>query len=227
MGESVVVSLRVAAVFDAVDEAGRPFFSADRRRVVDAGERAGLVSYLESAPLVVRAGGFEVDPLDPGRGGVVPVGYRCDGVWVWQEASAFYLRERGVAPDEDFVTHIESVGFRVPESLSGEVVDAAAELALSVSPAEPVTGRRAATYLASVDVGYPPHAPAGLLRQWVDERGIEHDEALPRNMRWEPTSVIFANSRSGDYDFQEIPAKLAADIVDRWWVKRRSDPAEA
>ena len=220
---AVPVPLRVAAVFDAVDDEGRPYFSADRRRVVDPGEREALAKYLESAPLVVRASGFEVDPLNPGAGRVVPLGYRTDGVWVWQQAAAYYLRSRGAAPDEDLVRHIESVGFRFPESVPDEVAGAAATLAFSASPPEPATGRRAATYFASVDSGYPAHAPAGLLRQWYDERGYQHDESLQRSMRWEHTGAFIANSRSGEKDFVEIPPQLAARIADDWWPRRRLD----
>jgi hypothetical protein len=213
--------LRVAAVFDAVGEAGRPYFSADRRRVLDAGERAALAGYLESAPLVVRASGFEVDPLDPDAGRVVPLGYHTDGVWVWQEASAYYLRTRGVAPDDALVEHAASVGHRAPESVPGDVADAAAELALSPSPPRLVTGRRAATYFGSVKAGFPAEDPAGLLRQWYDEEGHRIDEMLPRGMRWKFTPAFLVNDRNGEADYEEIPAWVAADIVDRWWADWR------
>ncbi|MDT5040340.1 MAG: hypothetical protein QOE51_1325 [Actinoplanes sp.] len=73
--------LRVAAVFDGEAD-GVPFFTPDRVRVIDPDGRAALVRYLTGAPLVVRAPGLEADPLDPGRGPAVPVGYRSDGVWV-------------------------------------------------------------------------------------------------------------------------------------------------
>jgi hypothetical protein len=218
--------LKLAAVFDAVDDEGRPYFSADRRRVLDPRERTALAEYLESAPLVVRASGFEVDPLDPDAGRVVPLGYRTDGVWVWQEASAYYLRSRGTAPDEDLVRHIESVGFLALESVSDQVAEAAAELAFSASPPEPATGRRSATYFASVDSGYPAHAPAGVLRQWRDEQGYQHDESLRRTMRWERTAAFFANARSGEKDFVEISPRLAAQIADDWWADWRPDHNE-
>jgi len=216
-------ALRVAAVFDAVDAAGRPYFSADRRRVVDADERARLVGYLKSAPLVVRAAGLQVDPLDPGRGRVVPLGYCSDGVWVWQEASAYYLRTRGVAPDDELVAHIESVGYQAPQSLPDAVADAAAALALSASPPQPVSGRRAATYFASVRPGFPASEPAGILRQWLTADGHRTDEVLPRDMRWKRTPAFLINDRNGEKDYEEIPAVLAAEIVDRWWAKWRSD----
>jgi hypothetical protein len=219
MGSAQVGPLRVAAVFDAVDEGGRPYFSADRRRVLDAAERSALVGYLDSAPLVVRAAGLEVDPLDPAAGRVVPLGYRSDGVWVWQEASAYYLRSRGVAPDEEFVAHIVAAGYRAPESLPDQVIDAAADAAMSPSPVPPASGRRVATYFASVDVGYPPEAPAGLLRQWYDEQGYRKDETLPVNMRWKRTPAFIANARSGEKDFVPIAPELAAAIVDRWWAE--------
>jgi hypothetical protein len=221
-------TLRMAAVFDAVDDEGRPYFSAERRRVLDPGERESLAAYLESATLVVRASGFEVDPLNPDAGRVVPLGYRTDGVWVWQEASAYYLRSRGSAPDGELVRHIEAAGFRAPQTVADEVADAAAEMAMSASPPQPVTGPRAAVYFASVDYPkYPAHDPAGLLRQWHDEQGHRHDESLRQGLRWERTAAFIANARSGEKDFEEIPPRLAARIVDDWWAKWRPDRAGA
>jgi hypothetical protein len=210
--------LRMAAVFDAVDEAGRPYFSADRRRVLDPGERSALAGYLDSAPMVVRASGFEVDPLDPDAGRVVPLGYRTDGVWVWQEASAYYLRTRGVAPDDALVAHAASLGYEAPGSVSDDVADAATELALTASPPRPVAGRQAATYFANVKPGYPREDPVGLLRQWYDDQGRRVDELLPRDMRWQYTPAFLINERNAEDDFEEIPPRLAAQIVDRWWA---------
>jgi hypothetical protein len=213
--------LRSAAVFDAQDEAGRWCFSADRRRVVGSGERAALARYLESAPLVLRASGLEVDPRDPQAGPVLPLSYRTDGVWVWQEASAYYLRSRGAAPDEELVRHAASVGFVVPQSVPDDVLAHAEELVMSADPPQPVWGRRHATYFASVSPGYPPHAPGGLLRQWFDHRGHRIDESLRRDMRWKHTPAFLVNARNGEHDYEEIPAMLAAQIADRWWADWR------
>ncbi|MEU0561693.1 hypothetical protein [Dactylosporangium sp. NPDC006015] len=214
----------VAAVFDAVDDDGVPYFSADRRRVLDPAEREALAGYLESAPVVLRVSGLEADPLDPGAGRAVPLSYRTDGVWVWQDASAYYLRSRGSAPDDDMVRHIEFAGFQAPDSVPPEVADAAAKLAMSAAPPSSATGRRAATYFASVDrPRYPADDPMGLLRQWLDEQGHRHDQVLVRSMHWERTSAFIRNARSGEKDYEEIPPRLAARIADLWWTDWRPD----
>ncbi|WP_433207157.1 hypothetical protein ACQP00_40830 [Dactylosporangium sp. CS-047395] len=217
--------LRIAAVFDAVDDDGSPYFSADRRRVVDAAERESLIRYLEAAPIVLRASGFEADPLDPAAGRAVPLSYRTDGVWVWQDASAYYLRTRGCAPDDDLVAHITSRRFQAPSTVPDELSDAAAELALSTSPPPPATGRKAATYFASVSYPkYPAEAPKGLWRQWRNEQGWRVDESLPRDMIWSRTSAfIDIELGESDKEYEEIPPRLAARIADRWWADWRTD----
>ncbi|MFB9449165.1 hypothetical protein Dvina_30915 [Dactylosporangium vinaceum] len=215
--------LRMAGVFDATDAEG-PYFSADRRRVLDPAERESLARYLETAPMVLRASGFETDPLDPGAGEVVPLSYRTDGVWVWQEASAYYLRARGCAPDDDLVAHIAAAGYRPPASVPDDVRDAASDMAMTADPPEQLTGRRAAQYFAIVDhPRYPATAPAGLLRQWRTDEGVRRDQVLPRSMRWEHTGAFVQNARSGEDDFEEIPSRVAARIADDWWAQWRPD----
>ncbi|WP_433047855.1 hypothetical protein [Dactylosporangium sp. CS-033363] len=218
-------ALRIAAVFDAVDDDGSPYFSADRRRVVDPAERESLIRYLESAPIVLRASGFEVDPLDPAAGRAVPLSYRTDGVWVWQDASAYYLRTRGCAPDDDLVAHIAARDFQAPSTVPDELSDKAAELAMSTAPPPPPTGRQRATYFASMlNARYTPEHPSGLWRQWRTEQGARMDESLPRTMVWSRTSAfIDIELGESDKEYQEIAPRLAARIADRWWSDWRTD----
>jgi hypothetical protein len=220
--------LRIAAVFDGEAD-GVPFFTPDRVRVIDPDGRAALVRYLSEAPLVVRAPGLEPDPLDPGRGPAVPVGYRSDGVWVWQEATAYYVAERWVAPEEDFLDHIERAGFAPPTSLPDEVMDAAADAALDQSRTRPPDTRNIRYYLRT-DSGYSVENPRGIFRIWTDPQGYEHEESVQwagrknrsvaappfGTLRWRPTSLFASNRRSGEMDldpFSPLDAARALDIA--------------
>jgi hypothetical protein len=214
--------LRIAAVFD-----GDNTFTPDRVRVIDPDGRAAIGRYLTEAPLVIRAAGLEPDPLDPSRGPVVPVGYRTDGVWVWQEATAYYLAERWVAPEDGLLEQIERAGFTPPTELPDEVLDAAAAAAVDpayVRPADP----RTIQYYLRTDEGYGVENPRGLFRIWTDERGLDHEESLrwtgrgdssepapPYGMlRWGPTSRFASNRRNGEIDLDPFPVADAARALD-------------
>jgi hypothetical protein len=218
--------LRVAAVFDGEVD-GVPFFTPDRVRVIDPDGRAALVRYLTGAPLVVRAPGLEADPLDPGRGPAVPVGYRSDGVWVWQEATAYYVAERWVAPEDDLLDHIERTGYTPPSTLAGGVMDAAADAVLDQNRTRPPDTRNIQYYLRT-DSGYSVDNPRGIFRIWTDPQGYEHEESLQRSGRespavaappfgilgWRNTSRFVSNRRSGEVDLDPFSPRDAARALD-------------
>lgn len=113
--------LRVAKPFGSFTSDGTPVV---KRPMVPESERDAVVRYLEQAPVVLAARGFDDDLLDPARPRRVPLTYRTDGTWVWSGAVGYYLRVHGVPPEPELVAHIRSGGFRVPE-VSDEVRSAA------------------------------------------------------------------------------------------------------
>jgi hypothetical protein len=210
-----VTGVRVAAVFDRVDEAGRPWFSPNRWRVPDPELRRALVSYLSGAPLVIRAQGYEPDPLDPQGRPRVPVSYRSDGTWVWQEASAYYLDRYGVAPQDALVEHIQRQGYTPPAELSAGAGAAAEQAALSGTPAEPQpTDCR---YVMWIHERAPSGHPPNVLRRCRDAAGNDVDEALDAALRWSWTNLFARNARSGEYDLRPISEPEASALVDRRW----------
>ncbi len=120
--DSAETGLLLARVFDGESPSGSPWFSPNRRRIADPVRRDRVATYLERGRLVLRVAGRAPDPLAPSAGRVVPLHYRTDGVWVWQEALAYYVRKRGVAPELALLCHIEEHGLRP----SGPVSDEAA-----------------------------------------------------------------------------------------------------
>lgn len=99
---------RLAAVFDKVDPVTGPAFEADHPRLADGDERAAVADYLRSAPHVLMTPMLMDDVLDPERRGVVPMGYRTDGEWIWTDTVTYYLDEYGLAPEAGLLAHVRS-----------------------------------------------------------------------------------------------------------------------
>ncbi|TDC90353.1 hypothetical protein [Actinomadura sp. 7K507] len=104
--------MRIARLFDSAGPSGTPVVE---RPSVPEGEREGLLRYLERAPIVLAARGYDTDVLDPGRRAEVPMSYHTDGTWIWPGAVAYYLRVHGVPPEPDLVGFARGNGFAVPE----------------------------------------------------------------------------------------------------------------
>lgn len=102
---------RVAHVFDPSGEDGRPRVEASRGRVTDVDERRRLLGFLEGGTVVADAGVRDTDVLEPRRVAAVPVVFRTDGVWIWDDAVAYYLRWHQVPPEPDLLAHIRSRGY--------------------------------------------------------------------------------------------------------------------
>ena len=112
--------LRLARVFDGQSPSGAPWFSPNRLRLPEPVRRRRIAAYLTAGRLVVRAAGRMADPLSGSDEPVVPLNYRTDGTWVWQEALAYYLLTRGAAPELEFLCHIEERGFAPATGVSDD-----------------------------------------------------------------------------------------------------------
>ncbi|GAA0239527.1 hypothetical protein [Cryptosporangium japonicum] len=102
-----VADPRLARVFDGADPGTGPYFHPDHPRTDDA-DRERLLAYLTAADAVLATPGTMDDVVDAGRGAVVPLTFRSDGVWIWPDAVAYYVREHGLAPEPDLAAHIRS-----------------------------------------------------------------------------------------------------------------------
>jgi hypothetical protein len=192
-----VSDLTMARVFDGESSAGRPWFSPGRLRIADRDRRERIAGYLTGGRMAVRVAGRTRDPLEPGSGNVVPLNVFTDGVWVWQEALAHYVRGRGVAPELALLCHIEERGCRPPATVPDEAVAAAA--ALVRGPVPPRPPREPASYYAGGD---------GLVR--APGGDVLRAEALERDLRWRATDAL----RQVRHDLVAIPEEEAVRIID-------------
>ncbi|MBY8855256.1 hypothetical protein K7711_02060 [Nocardia sp. CA2R105] len=114
---------RLARVYDGRDPDGRPIADRDP---VDPALVEALLTYLESAPVILAARSFDVDEFAPADRDV-PLNYRTDGTWIWAGSVPHYLRKHGLAPEPKLVRHIQARDFQL-----GPVDQAAKDLAVSV-----------------------------------------------------------------------------------------------
>jgi hypothetical protein len=95
-----------ADVFDGEpDEDGLP---QNLTRVSEE-EADRLLTYLLSGTPMLVADTQGEDVLDPSRGQSVPLHLRTDGIWVWSDASAYYLREHLIGPPPAFYAYLQTV----------------------------------------------------------------------------------------------------------------------
>lgn len=120
--------LRTAKVYDGKNEEGRIVVN---RQPVEPHLVEGLITYLESAPVVLAARNLDVDEFSPGEQDV-PLNFRTDGTWIWAGAVPHYLRKYGLPPEPELIQHAASRNFRV-----GEVDEATQDLAVSI-----ITGKQ-------------------------------------------------------------------------------------
>jgi hypothetical protein len=73
----------------------------------DEAER--LLTYLLSGTPMLVADVQGEDVLDPERGQQVPLHLRTDGVWIWSDASAYYVREHLIGPPAAFHAYLRTV----------------------------------------------------------------------------------------------------------------------
>jgi hypothetical protein len=200
------IALRLARLFDAVRADGGGWFTPDRLRIPEPVRRERLGRYLDGGRLALRVPGEACDPLDPGHS--VPLHYRTDGVWVWPQALSHFVRTRAVAPELEFLCHIEERGYVLPA-----VGDEAAQRARgAIRPPAPSAGI-APTYLSGTD--------GELIRVRGPAPG--QVEMLREDLRWgPPPGPLDPVTRA--FRFRVINEEQAAAELDARWVMGRPTP---
>ncbi|MEZ0112530.1 hypothetical protein ABH920_006552 [Catenulispora sp. EB89] len=119
-------TIRIARVFDGADAAGAGIFDPGHP-TVDAETRELLLRHLDGGASLMSTTEQHADVRDPDLGPVVPIGFRTDGTWIWNDALTYYVRNYGLAPEPEFVAHMAGLGFTCPK-----VSDAMTRTALGI-----------------------------------------------------------------------------------------------
>jgi hypothetical protein len=175
-----VEGFRFAVVLHGAADDGTPLLWAERAEVTVPTRFDRVLRYLADGAAVYQTTDHAPDRFDPTRRFAVPGGYRTDGLWIWPEAVAYYLREHGVPPDPGLSRRIAGCGYRCPPVTAQMVERARAALATRARIIE----ERVAVHEGAAAV--PAHeAPAGgdrfppdvtdvLLRAgWVPGRDVQ------------------------------------------------------
>ena len=205
--------LRLARVFDGQSPSGAPWFSPGRLRLPEQVRRRRMADYLTRGRLVVRATGMAADPLSGSDQPVVPLNYRTDGTWVWQEALAYCLLSRGAAPELEFLCHIEERGFAPPTHVPDEVASDAASLA-TAAPA-PQVKRPTMTYYQD---------PYQVVCRARDDDYF-HADVYRMDRRWGDTSELSDQFIRGEASgYEQISEADAVRAVDARWARDDAQP---
>ncbi|MET9627573.1 hypothetical protein ABZX92_08925 [Lentzea sp. NPDC006480] len=116
--------LRTARVYDGKGEDGRIVVN---RQPIDPQLVDSLLTYLESAPVVLAARSYDLDEFSQSGEQDVPLNFRTDGTWIWAGAVPHYLRKYGLPPEPELVAHVVARGFQI-----GEVTDQTQDRAVSL-----------------------------------------------------------------------------------------------
>lgn len=193
--------VRLARMFDGTAPTGLPWFSPRRLRIIEPDRRSRIASYLSRGRLVIRSISGMADPLGSGSDVVVPLGFRTDGVWVWQEGLAHYVRSRGAAPELALLTHIESRAYRITATVTDEQVRSAVSAVRRGPLARPE--RASLTYFTDAAHSVLLRAPGGHLAEV---------EVLGPDLRWAlPLTAVGG-------DLEEITEHEAVGLIDARWA---------
>jgi hypothetical protein len=205
--------LRLARVYDRQDAGGAVWFSPHRLRLSDAGQRERLAAYLSGGRIVLRATGHGPDPLAPHRDPVLPLHFRTDGEWVWSEALAYYVRQRGIAPELALLCHIEERAVADPTHVTDEIARQAVAVAARPAP-----------LLAPVSTVYHRGVTGELFRERNDPRASEQlgPEWLGDDLRWRRCP---AEARVSPSSLLELSEREVARELDLRWSRLVGRPA--
>ncbi|WP_238012838.1 hypothetical protein KZZ52_15305 [Dactylosporangium sp. AC04546] len=131
--------VKIAVLFDRVDPQAGPRMHPDHPKAAGA-ERERLLGYLRRGePLLVTTARMD-DVVDTALQAAVPMNFVTDGVFIWTDASTYYLERHGLLPDPELVEHIRARDYQ-PAPVDG----AAVHRALAALQ-EPATEEPAWTY---------------------------------------------------------------------------------
>ena len=107
--------IQIASIFDGFDPQAGPSTGKDRALIDDPEECRRVVGYLNAGQSLLVTTSAMDDVVDRWRRGVVPMNVRTDGVWIWTDATTYYLERYNLRPDRGLLRHIRAADYRMPE----------------------------------------------------------------------------------------------------------------
>jgi hypothetical protein len=103
---------------------GEPVLDDTLERADESTPRAQILDFLSGGSGVLRASGYSEDWLVPSHPLVVPIGFRTDGIWLWSEELAYYLRVHNIVPEAAFLAHMSQRRFVAAAATASEIAEA-------------------------------------------------------------------------------------------------------
>ncbi len=91
--------IQIASIFDGFDPQNGPSFGNDHARMDDPQEARRVIDYLNAGQSLLGTTSATDDAVDPSRRDVVPMNVRTDGVWIWTDATTYYLDRHNLMPN--------------------------------------------------------------------------------------------------------------------------------
>jgi hypothetical protein len=188
--------MRVARDYTVAGRGAPAYHAPERPRVADPRRRRRIADYLSGGTVIGHGPGV----------------LHTDGLWLWPERFVAEILDDGLAPEPDFLRHIQRQDHRAaaPEP-DARLTDDALRAWRAGPPAAP---RTIITYFVRLDPDSTLEAPLSLLRRSLDPGGRVTEEALWRDLDWHPTQAFGAHKI--DHDIREVTPAHAAGVLDRW-----------
>lgn len=103
--------------FDLIPEQRAKIFIRNQCSDVPISNEDKIVAYLLNAPLLAASCGVGKDILSPPKI-IGPLNIRTDGMWIWTDDVAYYVREYRFKLPVDFIHRMEDLNWIPPKTVN-------------------------------------------------------------------------------------------------------------
>lgn len=112
--------MKVASIYDPT-QTDRPTIASDHA-VLESSEARKVADYLlQSGVLILRTTQRVADLLGDDSEPRVPVSTATDGVWLWNKAVEYYVRNHGLSPGQEMLDYIRERDYQPRKASQDEI----------------------------------------------------------------------------------------------------------